>query len=423
MAEKVKLKKRKGFETRGMRALFYALFPFFYCRNDIPEEVANDGQPTVFVANHYTVFGPISFVLSFPFIGYTWMNEELVTPGQAAEAIYNGAAEMFPHLKENFLRKICTFLGTRVCSVMRRVGCIPVNRRSASKLMGTVRETVRVLEAGENVLIFPEKGQPHFSMTSVTDFYEGFTAIGAYYQRKTGKPLRFCPVYVDEQHHRFRCGESEYYDASERSATEENKRLSGVLHDRIVEIAAASRGVALEKSVPQRPVLLHLCNLVRILLIVSIAFFTKKDFLSAALPLYLLSQVFRFAFNAALDSLPATNHLSCLVSHSVSTITDILVLSRFAAQKWPGFLLRALIVAHVGFLFFNLRSAVKTARCAGTTYFDALSDNLFCLFNVMLIASIRPSGLAFHVISIFCATFLTCSVVCSFVFNQRIISE
>ena len=130
----VKLKDRPGFETLGMRNLYRALYPFFHCKCEFPEEITCSDEPTVFIANHYSVFGPISFILSVPFVHCAWMNEDLVTPEKTEGAVYQGVKEVFPFLKPRFIRKICSFLKpSRTVSIIKSVAsvCQSISRMSA----------------------------------------------------------------------------------------------------------------------------------------------------------------------------------------------------------------------------------------------------------------------------------------------------
>ena len=75
---KLRYTKRPGFDNRGMRWLYRVLYPFFHCRVRIPEELRESGEPVVFIANHYNIFGPISFVVSVPVASHIWINTEMI---------------------------------------------------------------------------------------------------------------------------------------------------------------------------------------------------------------------------------------------------------------------------------------------------------------------------------------------------------
>ena len=273
----VKLSKRLGFESFGMRLLFRILYPYFHCKCEIPEELAYGEQPVVFVANHYNVFGPVSFILSAPFISYSWVSEDLITPEKTEESLYPGLSNMLPYLREKHVRKLSRFFSRIVCGVLRRFGSIPVSRDEPGKMIRTIRKSIEVLTEGNNILIFPETGIPEYSLTSVTDFYSGFASLGAFYQKKTGKPLCFCPVYIDELHHIIRSGEPVYYDDNGKSIPEQAEAVSDTLRDRINDLAAASRGVEKQQRAPRRLGILHFCTILRMLAVIPIAVFLRRE--------------------------------------------------------------------------------------------------------------------------------------------------
>ena len=72
------MKQRPGFETRSMRWVYRILYPYFHCRVTLTDELMESTEPVVFIANHYNIFGPPSFVLSMPFVSSIWLNEELI---------------------------------------------------------------------------------------------------------------------------------------------------------------------------------------------------------------------------------------------------------------------------------------------------------------------------------------------------------
>ena len=88
----IKLRKRSGFDTLGMRIIYHVLYFFFHCRATLPAFLKDDDEPVVFVANHYNVFGPVSFILSVPLPYGIWMNEDIINPESTAKTFAPGMA-------------------------------------------------------------------------------------------------------------------------------------------------------------------------------------------------------------------------------------------------------------------------------------------------------------------------------------------
>ena len=124
----LKYKDRPGFGTRGMRWVYRVLYPFFHCRVKLSEELRHSAEPVVFIANHYNVFGPVSFLLSMPVVAHAWINTELVQEDTAAQAFHSGLHQMLPFLGEKALQWLCGKLGALACRVLDRFGVIPVDR-------------------------------------------------------------------------------------------------------------------------------------------------------------------------------------------------------------------------------------------------------------------------------------------------------
>ena len=208
----LKYKERPGFDTRTMRWLYRVLYPFFHCRVNLPAELRDSEEPVVFIGNHYNVFGPVSFILSMPVVARAWINVELVQEDTAGEALHSGMAKLLPFLGEKPRNWLCARIAHMGCGTLARLGVIPVDRNRPSTLISTMRQSLQALQEGQNLVIFPEVGLPEYSLTSVTPFYSGFATLGRLYYRKTGRALRFCPCYIDEQHHQIRIGEVVSWD-------------------------------------------------------------------------------------------------------------------------------------------------------------------------------------------------------------------
>ena len=421
--EKVPLKKRLGFETRGMRWLFRALYPFFHCRVKIPETLGKDGEPVVFVANHYDIFGPLSFMVSVPLNSSIWINEEMVDPEAAKITLRPGMKKLLPFLSEGRIERICSGIASFIVWVLTSLGMIPVNRRQPSKLLSTMRKSISELEAGHHLLIFPETGLPEYSLTSVTPFFSGFAMLGQLYHRKTGKALRFCPCYIDEQHRRICIGEPVAWDP-EKEPKEETERVSEELNRRIRETADLNRGVRKEPENPARRILLLVCNLIRLGLLIPLSGILRGTDPGMILPLYCASQGIRILFNFAAHTYASTSRLSFLLSQGIGILTDLCLLagpvSGTPLLRW---LLYALAVNGAVILISNLAAAARYRRCAGPNFYDYLSADLRC---AVLLLQLLKVPLPAPVLWIAVAAAMICLVFSagfSLAFNGRISLE
>ncbi len=421
----IKLKNRPGFDTFGMRMIYRVLSLFFNCRLVSTGNLPEDGEPVVFVANHYTIFGPVSFILSVPLISSVWVNEDIITPETAAEAIYTGIQDTVPFLRGKAIRRICGWLGQLFCRISVRFNAIPVDRNNPARLISTMRRSVSVLAEGQNLIVFPETGVPEYSLTSVTPFYPGFATVGSLYYRKARKPLRFCPCYIDEQHHTIRFGELVTYQAENISVVEESLRVSDELNQSIQKMADASRCSSREKSTPVRRMIMCICNLLRLLILVPLIVTLSLPDPQISVILYAISQGLRILFNAAVSrSYAASNQLSFLVSHALSLITDICMLFYLCSfQPFLHWLLLVLIVNCLITVGSNFVSLVRIRWFAGTNYFDMLSANLICFICFQQILNITLSRFFLGYLLILTYIFLALSAGYTVIFNMRFRKE
>lgn len=155
------------------------------------------GEPVVFVANHEKNYGPAMMQLFFPISYRPWV-------------IYNMLDEDVckPYIQETFfderlkwprwLSKPATALLTPLLvRLMQTTNPVPVYRGRPDRIVETFRQSIKALENGENLLIFPEKPESEPFSDDVNQFFEGFLYLAKLYNRQTGKDLLFCPVSIN----------------------------------------------------------------------------------------------------------------------------------------------------------------------------------------------------------------------------------
>ncbi len=106
------------------------------------------------------------------------------------------------------------------------------DRRGAS----TFRDTVKRLQEGANIVIFPEHDVPYNYI--VCDFQEGFVDTARLYYKRTGKALSFVPMYLAPDLHRVCIGRPRPFHP-EAPVAEERKRLCYDLMEDITAMAAS----------------------------------------------------------------------------------------------------------------------------------------------------------------------------------------
>lgn len=126
---------------------------------------------------------------------------------------------------------------------MDQLESIPVFRNTPSKLNVTMRMSVEALQAGDNLLIFPENPdadyQGHgYARGKVGTMFTGFATIGHLYWRRTGKRCRFLPVYAHQRSRTITFGDEILFDP-DRPLSEECERIAAEATRQMEAICAA----------------------------------------------------------------------------------------------------------------------------------------------------------------------------------------
>lgn len=243
MDTNVALRRRTGFDALGMRMLYGMLYPFFHCRSDVPMEIQQHEDPIIFVCNHYELFGPIALMTSLRARFRVWSNERLLTAGTEVDRLVDGAVVMVPILPKRMMTKVLHGISPLVEWIFKRLKAIPVSRTDSAKLLTTMRRSVSAMEAGESIVIFPEKGEPHYGLGTVTPFYPGFATVGEFAARKLKKPVSFCAIHIDKAKRKLRFGELVRYMPGNMQA--EAQRVSDLLYTQMQMLAQQAGYISL----------------------------------------------------------------------------------------------------------------------------------------------------------------------------------
>ena len=190
------------------------------------------GEPVVFVANHEKNYGPAMMQLFFPIAYRPWI-------------IYNMLDEDVckPYVQESFFDKrlkwprwlskpVVAILTPIIVRLMQATNPVPVYRGRPDRIVETFRQSIKALENGENLLIFPEKPEAEPFSDAVNEFYEGFLYLAKLYYRKTGKSLSFCPVSINPKTETISVGKSVRFN-SESEFQAESERVRQHLMEQV----------------------------------------------------------------------------------------------------------------------------------------------------------------------------------------------
>ena len=195
---------------------------------NLPEE------PCVIVGNHSHMYGPIAGELYTPVKHYVWCAGEMMNRKEVADYAYRDFWSGKPKWIRWFFRLLSYLITPLALMVFGNAHCVAVYHDS--RLISTFRESISLLEEGNSMVIFPEHYTEHNNI--IHDFQDKFIDLARFYYKKTGKELKFVPLYVAPALKTVYYGEPVSFRGGVPIA-EERARICGILMDRITDMALA----------------------------------------------------------------------------------------------------------------------------------------------------------------------------------------
>lgn len=233
---------KKSLKHYGIKLIILLIRPFYRHKIVGKENVKLDKDiPCIFVSNHGEIYGPVVNVVFSPYSFRPWTTFEMLDAKIIADRVCNGTLKDQKVLPE----KVCYWLVDKIAApflawIMRQAESIPVYHDNPRKLMLTFRETVAAMEAGDNILIFPENAATSddgkYQKEGVSEFFTGFTMTAQMYHSRTGKSCQFIPLYANKEKRTITFGTSTRYDP-ENNPADEKERLCRVLREEMIRLS------------------------------------------------------------------------------------------------------------------------------------------------------------------------------------------
>ena len=232
----------KSLKRYGIKAILFVLRPLYYHKIMGKENIRLDQDAScVFVCNHGEIYGPVVSTLYVPYSFRPWVAYEMTDRQAIADRTMNGTFQNVKGVRRKILGFIMIKIGAPFLAwIMKSVDCIPVYHDNPRKLMQTFRDTVAAMQAGDNILLFPENADTskdhRYAREGVGEFFTGFTMIGQLYNNKTGKCPLFIPLYADKHKRTITFGVPTRYNP-DAPANEEKERLCEYLRGEMLRVA------------------------------------------------------------------------------------------------------------------------------------------------------------------------------------------
>lgn len=226
---------RKIFMKQKLSYLVYR-FIFFWIRLIYPEIKVEGAEnipegPYVVVGNHAKMNGPIACELYFPKKHRIWTAAQMMNVKDVPDYAYSDFWGDKPRWSKWFFRIVSYIIAPFSYCIFNNANCIGVYHDR--RIINTLKDTMKCLEEGTGVIIFPEHDEPYNNI--VWQFSEGFVDVAKIYYRKTGKSLPFVPMYTSPDLKGMYFGEPVYFDP-EAPLAEEKTRITSEMMERVTAI-------------------------------------------------------------------------------------------------------------------------------------------------------------------------------------------
>lgn len=199
------------------RKRFHPIFSFirllvkpFFPKNEF---IYLDGKPSpdepiFFVSNHTKIYAPVCFMLDYEKPIRTWANYYFLY----FHDIYNHVLKkVLKDRKPKFiLYPLAILLSPLIIAVFRGMEPIPVYHKD-KRVEITFEKSVETMMEGVPQIIYPERTENPVNKY-VYEFNKGFVYAAKLYYDKTGKLLKFYPVYTCQSLRKVLIGKPYVYD-------------------------------------------------------------------------------------------------------------------------------------------------------------------------------------------------------------------
>lgn len=188
----------------------------------------------IIVGNHSHMYGPIAGELYTPGTHDVWCAGEMMNRDEVAAYAYQDFWSGKPKAFRWFYKLLSHLITPLALLIFNSAHTIAVYHDK--RLLSTFRETMTRLQTGSHIVIFPEHYTKHNNI--IYDFQQKFVDVARFYYKKTGKCLRFVPMYLSPALSSISFGEPVTFDP-EATIEDERERICVCLMDAITQLATA----------------------------------------------------------------------------------------------------------------------------------------------------------------------------------------
>ena len=153
-------------------------------------------EPVVYVCRHLNMRGPFTTIKWLPFDVHPMVLNVFFDKKTGTQHFkdYTFSKKKGKNAKEFSLK--ASISGWFMARLTKSLKAIPVYRGHANPLP-TFKKAMEYLTENQSVIVYPDIEYDK-NYDTVSDIYDGFLYLGIAYKRKTGKDLKFVPLYIDD---------------------------------------------------------------------------------------------------------------------------------------------------------------------------------------------------------------------------------
>ena len=189
-------------------------------------------EPAIIVGNHCQMNGPLASEFYFPTKRYTWCAGQMMHLKDVPSYAFEDFWSQKPRYTHWFYRLLSYLIAPLSVCIFNNANTIGVYRDS--RIISTFKETIKKLQDGASVVIFPEHDQKYNNI--IYDFQDRFIDVAKLYYKKTGKEVCFVPLYISPKLRKMYIGKPTRFNSS-APMDEERERIKKYLMEEISEIA------------------------------------------------------------------------------------------------------------------------------------------------------------------------------------------
>lgn len=174
-------------------AVVRTFFRLFYRRPRIINLAGEIPDKCIILSNHAAKSGPMALELYFPKFNVKWGAHEMMEDYTSRR---NYLRDVYYIRKRGMNKFLATFSAgfEAIFSKMIYKGMKFIPTFTDTRLMRTINDSVKVLDANAAIMIFPENSNEGYH-EELTEFFSGFVMLATKYFRLRGEDVPVYPVY------------------------------------------------------------------------------------------------------------------------------------------------------------------------------------------------------------------------------------